>query len=224
MNLMIHLIVHFFTTVKARRFIIAKQKVSLLWKNIQNSLIKTKKSKLLQQSVFVSCFSEKNDSMLMWSHYGDEHKGICLGYDLRTLIQKHDFLPVIYSNRMPQDKSVSNENESALLKYILTKGECWSYEHEWRIIKIEESFSEKTGKPIPFAKPIEIYMGARQREGCDKNLERRTSNSTNASSYADEDYVSIAKVADYARSQNAKLWEFKLNSKKFQLEAREIKV
>ncbi|MGY4090873.1 DUF2971 domain-containing protein [Aeromonas hydrophila] len=28
----------------------------------------------------VFCFSKDGKNMLMWSHYGDEHKGICIGY------------------------------------------------------------------------------------------------------------------------------------------------
>lgn len=30
----------------------------------------------------VSCFSSDFKNLLMWSHYGDEHRGICIGYDL----------------------------------------------------------------------------------------------------------------------------------------------
>src|SRR5580700_1933129 len=28
------------------------------------------------------CFSRSWSNILMWSHYGDRHKGICLGFDL----------------------------------------------------------------------------------------------------------------------------------------------
>jgi hypothetical protein len=34
------------------------------------------------ESYGVSCFSESWNSILMWSHYADRHKGICLGFDV----------------------------------------------------------------------------------------------------------------------------------------------
>jgi hypothetical protein len=30
----------------------------------------------------VQCFSRSWNNILMWSHYGDRHKGICLGFDV----------------------------------------------------------------------------------------------------------------------------------------------
>ena len=30
----------------------------------------------------VTCFSRKKDNILMWSHYANDHKGICLGFDI----------------------------------------------------------------------------------------------------------------------------------------------
>lgn len=42
--------------------------------------------KFLQNS-YVSCFSEKNDDFLMWSHYGSKHTGICLEFHLNEAQQ-----------------------------------------------------------------------------------------------------------------------------------------
>lgn len=36
-------------------------------------------------SLIVSCFSEKHDSPLMWSHYSDGMKGLCIAYDKEKL-------------------------------------------------------------------------------------------------------------------------------------------
>jgi hypothetical protein len=33
----------------------------------------------------ITCFSEKFDNLLMWSHYSNAHKGLCIGFDLRKL-------------------------------------------------------------------------------------------------------------------------------------------
>lgn len=34
-----------------------------------------------RNSCRISCFSLKNDTVLMWSHYADKHKGACLEFD-----------------------------------------------------------------------------------------------------------------------------------------------
>jgi len=54
----------------------------------------------------VCCFTEKFDNILMWSHYAEKHKGICLIYDL--------------------------ERDSKLLR----KSPSWHYEEEWRILNM----------------------------------------------------------------------------------------
>lgn len=65
-----------------------------------------KKSDIMQDAVLVGCFSERNDSLLMWSHYADEHRGLCMGYNLHDLIKTYNCFPVIYSDEMPQEKEL----------------------------------------------------------------------------------------------------------------------
>lgn len=35
----------------------------------------------------IACFSEQNDSTLMWGHYADSHKGFCLEYDFQAILK-----------------------------------------------------------------------------------------------------------------------------------------
>ncbi len=35
----------------------------------------------IKDSLLVSCFSETCDSILMWSHYADSHKGVCIEFE-----------------------------------------------------------------------------------------------------------------------------------------------
>lgn len=165
-----------------------------------------KKSKSFQEKIFVSCFSEKCDSMLMWSHYGDEHKGICFGYDLHTLIRKYDFFPVIYSKKMPQESELDLHNGNGLLKSILTKSIDWSYEQEWRIVNIDESISGEAGKLIDFEKPIEIYIGTRQQKCININHEKykieksiNPEQSPNEIFQSDDFYVDINQIIYYKK-------------------------
>lgn len=42
----------------------------------------------------VACFSEIKDNFLMWSHYANRHRGICLEFDLQKKTEGECFLPI----------------------------------------------------------------------------------------------------------------------------------
>lgn len=189
-----------------------------------------KESGKLQSKVFVSCFSEKNNSMLMWSHYAEQHTGLCVGYRLYDLIEKYNIFPVIYSNQMPQISDIRNAEESALYQSILTKCEDWSYELEWRIIDIDESKEGCNGKLISFEKPISIYMGVRQGRTEKKNSKqyrdiRVYDNAMSAwEAYSSEEfYVDINTIINYKNQENIGLYDFALCKDRFDLVPRSYK-
>lgn len=102
---------------------------------IANSTIHLEKQRFLQNNG-VSCFSEKNDDLLMWSHYGDQYKGYCLGfsteYEPFNKIRK-----VKYCSAMPKIDLVPvllNNDCSQILELFYIKAESWQYEKEWRSI------------------------------------------------------------------------------------------
>ncbi len=90
----------------------------------------------------VCCFSESYKSSLLWSHYGDRHRGICIGYSTdRTPAPKIE--RVIYGGGRCIKTSLL---VSAILKgdltarrkldrdVLLKKSTDWSYECEWRLV------------------------------------------------------------------------------------------
>ncbi|MCD8522585.1 MAG: DUF2971 domain-containing protein [Saccharospirillaceae bacterium] len=90
----------------------------------------------------ICCFSSEFDNPLLWSHYGDEHRGICIGYDL---IRKPtpDLRKVIYGGSRTIKTSViinallkGNQRAKTLLdnNVLLRKAKPWSYEKEYRLI------------------------------------------------------------------------------------------
>jgi Protein of unknown function (DUF2971) len=84
----------------------------------------------------VSCFSEKNDNLLMWSHYGGKYKGFCLEFDTTKTIQ-NKWLKVNYSDHMPVinlKELLPKPNTEAVLNLLATKSEDWRYENEWRLL------------------------------------------------------------------------------------------
>lgn len=107
-----------------------------------------------------TCFSEVNDNILLWSHYTDGHKGICLEFDTSfPLFAK--VKEVKYSQRFPSIDPIkmlfgsNNEISEEWLKPLCTKYECWSYEKEWRLLHKEPNV--EYGYPVEALKSV--YFG-----------------------------------------------------------------
>lgn len=94
----------------------------------------------------IMSLSELGDNILMWSHYAQQHRGICIEFErapTNILGEIAITLPVRYSIKAPiiDAKLYRNatEEEKAEIEQslVLTKASDWVYEREWRIIKNE---------------------------------------------------------------------------------------
>jgi Protein of unknown function (DUF2971) len=83
----------------------------------------------MSYSLATTCFSEQPDEHLLWSHYGDNHKGICLAFEVAVLIE--ELHPCAYQTAMPKAAAWRTNN----IALGLIKGTAWSYEKEWRIVR-----------------------------------------------------------------------------------------
>jgi hypothetical protein len=103
----------------------------------------------------ICCFSEKNNSNLMWSHYAENHTGFCLEYSFKNLGFAHDIninlLPVIYRNKMLSiDKYVSyNTNYFSYILAGIIKSKEWQYEKEWRLFFPLSEMNQSYNVPCP---------------------------------------------------------------------------
>lgn len=80
---------------------------------------------------------------LMWSHYADEHRGICIEFDMdRNLCE--NIKPVVYKrpvsikiSELAQWKLHNSDSahQSVVDKYFFSKSRPWSYEKEWRDLR-----------------------------------------------------------------------------------------
>jgi len=89
----------------------------------------------------IVAFAESPSCPLMWSHYGDQHRGICVGYSVpnNREVKLH---PVEYDG----DRLVSASDISKMLDgetdaqervdqaVLFRKAAPWKYEQEWRLI------------------------------------------------------------------------------------------
>lgn len=112
------------------------EKLSASWKNIIIEALSDGMEEI-RDAVRVVCLSEVFDSMLMWSHYSQNHTGYCLEYDFDETDIFHKYLyPVIYTkDRYAISKDeMSNGNTEWVYRSTCRKSDVWSYEKEWRIV------------------------------------------------------------------------------------------
>ena len=80
------------------------------------------------------CFTKDWTNILLWSHYADKHKGICLGFDLK----EGTFEEVEYVDKRlrPEfdDKEQLTLPESLQQRLHILKASDWTYEQELRIL------------------------------------------------------------------------------------------
>ena len=97
-----------------------------LRKNIQN-LESEFHAVISKAGVF--CVAERPDNLLMWSHYGDQHKGICLEFDGQrwpcSIANR-----VSYSEQYPVINPTSPTRVADMRDMLFRKGIVWSYEME----------------------------------------------------------------------------------------------
>ena len=104
------------------------------------------------KSFSVCCFMEENASYLMWSHYGDGHKGFCIEYDFSEDKFNRFVYPVCYREKVFElDLSIKNVD---FLPVMISKMKDWSYEKEWRIILSDDSKGLQTSPNIKA-----VYLG-----------------------------------------------------------------
>lgn len=131
--------------IKDERYIVKRIKSFVEKPELMALLSKQQDAKIVSK-MGLCCFSERDDSLLMWSHYGDSHKGVCLSFDFREDL---NFFTVPYCVDYPEKYpkvNFINDRRTAKLYRIqfATKSKEWQYEQEIRIIKDERRPPYKT--------------------------------------------------------------------------------
>ncbi|GKX32277.1 hypothetical protein SH1V18_47570 [Vallitalea longa] len=104
-----------------------------------------------KQQLLITSFTENGyDNMPMWSYYANDHRGICIEFEV---LDNEKLYPVLYENKKLDitelikrliQLSVSNNNEDAankktIIKWLymlaLFKHTSWRHEQEYRIVK-----------------------------------------------------------------------------------------
>jgi hypothetical protein len=86
--------------------------------------------KMIDEKLGICCFSEIGDSVLMFAHYADNHRGCALKFRFEFGLAKK----VRYSASIPKVNAFEPDFNAFLEGTLLTKHENWKYECEWRMI------------------------------------------------------------------------------------------
>ncbi len=114
---------------------------------------------------YVACFTDRKNSLSMWSDYAHEAQGICLEYTYEDLVDFADlngllFSPVRYGPYVPDIDSRYSSIMSMMSKPIVH-----SDEYEWRLWKIDMHSSD-IGKLMNSIIPRRIILG--------RNIDRKS--------------------------------------------------
>lgn len=88
----------------------------------------------------VLCFSRRRCNPVLWSHYADKHRGICLGF----AVPSNYLLEVTYTaNRLPRKISAELKagglDQDDMKEILGTKFKSWEYEEESRVfLRLED--------------------------------------------------------------------------------------
>ncbi|MCK4415461.1 MAG: DUF2971 domain-containing protein [Candidatus Eisenbacteria sp.] len=131
---------------------------------------------LLDRLVGILCLAEHRDSLLMWSHYADQHQGVAIGLDSshgffnQTPVPEVPQFGKLHRVRYALDRPVCNLMDLKEFSLLLVKSAEWGYEHEHRMLLPLEGATRprKKGDEFPialFALPsdaiAEVVLGAR---------------------------------------------------------------
>lgn len=143
--------------------------------------VKNFNDELKKQIIFVS-LSESNDIPLLWAHYAEGSKGVCIEYDLsssQSFVLDELCYPIYYVNHSDYAEEINqlkndDRNKLKILEEpFLKKSIDWSYEKEWRVLinktqlkatmvllNDSEIIRKREGLCfIRFPKPTSVFLG-----------------------------------------------------------------
>ena len=144
-----------------------------------NQFVKTA-SIVAERIIMSSCFAGNFKDLLLWSHYADSHKGICIGLrncsstdiaamkfnvkdcclDSNSTYSDGLFIvhKVNYSNSDIGEWNPFVENIQVFIDAHRNKAKCWKYEDEYRLIVVAKEFNSNILCFDPYYL-VEVYLG-----------------------------------------------------------------
>ena len=139
----------------------------LLSVNLANSMVRLTFRQMKAEMVKTDgllCFSRNWQNPVLWSHYSDKHRGLCLGFE----IDEKKLAEVRYSSSrvdvtMDEVLNSSQLDRSEIQKRLFTKFNLWKYEDEVRIPVFLGNKFDNGLYFVPFSnelKLVQVIVGA----------------------------------------------------------------
>lgn len=156
----------------------------------------------------ILCFSADWSNPVMWSHYADRHKGICLGFE----VSKAHFHEVKYAVERPsinvKDLVAKGQLDPSLVMTLLsTKFEHWKYEKEFRAYLHLEDEPDSDG--LYYAKfSDDLKLAQVIAGGCSDDSRAELARALGALSKEVEVFKALPAFKEFkvVRNQNESLW------------------
>ena len=119
-------------------------------------MLKENSNKITRKRIGISCFCKTEMSNEMWLKYSEDHKGMCLQFDVLEDPELFTFAqPVKYVDKLPVYNHFTDQDE-LINKVITTKTKDWQHEQEIRVIKgPSEMKTKQYGQAFSF-KPLAL--------------------------------------------------------------------
>lgn len=135
------------------------------WRSVESDLLPTITAarEQLKSQIGITCFSRKDTSLLMWGHYANCHRGICVEYDASKFTKK--MWPVEYHSEMICLTGYKGiKLQLAVIGSLYRKSPEWSYEEEVRAIHMQVPLGEQGASwDAPIPKSIRLGIKADER-------------------------------------------------------------
>lgn len=122
------------------------------------------------KSTYLKSLSTKENDILMFAHYGDEFKGMCVKYDLSKAKDENlrELFPIAYAKK--PFLSIRPNQLKATPYLFLKKSEVWKYENEWRFIRIcSDTFNKQ--QEVTLKDCIKaVYLGMRMEKAKQEHI------------------------------------------------------
>lgn len=131
----------------------------------------------MRRRMRVFCLSETDCSILMWSHYADQHRGVVLGFDTEAMERfwRRPLESINYTDELPQLIDPKAWSRSIIFgltepdlkvherEWALTKHSDWGYEKEWRFVWIAQKGTDGDYENFEFPRSslVELVLGCK---------------------------------------------------------------
>jgi hypothetical protein len=111
-----------------------------------------------RQNYGLLCFSRNWDNLLLWSHYGSSHTGVCLGFDIPDDVNDDAMgTDVLYQPNVLQIRRPEDVNHDLASRLLRTKHESWSYEQEVRLfVRLNDPPDDEGLRWVQFGPELQV--------------------------------------------------------------------